>query len=262
MVDYLSMTSVLIEPTFNDTRLTYATGFVLREGEKNFLATNWHVVTGRDSVTNKVLHTKAALPNSLIVWFHTKPKEQNKIAWKAVRIPLYHSDKIDDIDKRWIEHPRGKVVDVVLLPLEELPETVIYPIEINLTSTDMIPQPAMPVSLIGFPFGKSGGGLLPIRVTGFIASEPFIDIDSLPLFYVNASGRSGLSGSPVILRLSSGYGTSDGKFVFGGGYKTKFMGIYSGRVCEGSEVCRVWKPTVLEQILNSLRRVGLTQAQV
>lgn len=262
MIDNLSMTSVLIEPTFNETRLGYATGFVLREGNKNFLATNWHVVTGRDSTTDQVLDKKGALPNSLIVWFNTKPQEQNTIAWKEVKLPLYESDEIDAINKKWIEHPQGKIIDIVLLPLEELPEIIIHPIDMNLASTDMIPQPAMPVSLIGFPFGKSGGGLLPIWVTGFIASEPFIDIDSLPLFFVNASGRSGLSGSPVILRLSSGFGTSDGKFIFGGGYTTKFMGIYSGRVCEGSDVCRVWKPAALEQILSGLRKVELAQTQV
>lgn len=86
-------------------------------------------------------------------------------------------------------------------------------------------------------------------VTGFIASEPFVDIDNLPLLYVNASGRSGLSGAPVVLRLSGGYGTSDGKFIMSGGYQTRFMGIYSGRISEDSDICRVWKPIVIDQIL-------------
>lgn len=80
-----------------------------------------------------------------------------------------------------------------------------------------------------------------------------VDIDGIPLFYVNASGRSGLSGAPVVLRLSGGYGTSDGKFILGGGYQTKFMGIYSGRICEDSDVGRVWKPIVLNQIIETLK---------
>lgn len=259
MIDSLSLTSILLEPCFNETRLGCATGFIIKSEEKYYLATNWHVVTGINPLTGKTIHSQGGLPNSLIIWHHVKSTQSNTIDWFAIKVPLYITDEINLEEKKWVEHPKGKEVDVILLPLYPTSKTIrigaeqthlqIHNFDMKLASMDMIPVPAMPVSIIGFPLGRSAGGVLPIWVTGFIASEPFVDIYNLPLLYVNASGRSGLSGAPVVLRLSGGYATSDGKFIMSGGYQTKFMGIYSGRICEDSDICRVWKPIVLDQIL-------------
>lgn len=265
MVDYLSLTSILIEPCFNETKLGSATGFIIENNNQCYLVTNWHVVTGINPLTDKPIHSQSSLPNSLIIWHHIKSIQPNTIDWFSIKVPLYKSDEINYEERNWIEHAKGKQVDVILLPLNPTPAMIridihqthlqIHNFDMKLASIDMIPIPAMPVSIIGFPLGRSAGGVLPIWVTGFIASEPTIDIDGIPLFYVNASGRSGLSGAPVVLRLSGGYATSDGKSILSSsGYQTKFMGIYSGRICEGTDVCRVWKPIVLDQIIESIEK--------
>lgn len=262
MIDFLSLTSVLLEPCFNDSKLSSATGFIIEERGNYYLVTNWHVVTGINPLTDKAMDSKGGLPNSLIIWHHLKSIHSNTIDWFSIKVPLYKTNEVNHEEKNWIEHAKGKEVDIILLPLNPTSEIMridtnqshlqIHNFDLKLASVDMIPTPAMPVSIIGFPLGKSAGGVLPIWVTGFIASEPCVDIDDIPLFYVNASGRSGLSGAPVVLRLSGGYATNDGKFVMSGGYQTKFMGIYSGRICEDSDICRVWKPTVLDQILEQV----------
>jgi len=262
MVDYLSLTSVLIEPYFNETKLGSATGFIIENKNQHYLVTNWHAITGINPLTGVPIHSQGGLPNSLVIWHHVKSLQTNTIDWFSIKVPLYESKEINREERKWIEHPRGKQIDVVLLPLNPTPEIIhinkqqthvhIHSFDMKLASVDMIPTPAMPISIIGFPLGRTAGGALPIWVTGFIASEPDVDIDNMPLLYVNATGRSGLSGAPVVLRLSGGYATSDGKFIFGGGYQTKFIGINSGRICENSEVCRVWKPIVLDQILKSM----------
>lgn len=258
MVDPLSLTSILIEPYFNETKLGSATGFIIQKKTQQYLVTNWHVLTGIDPLTGTPMHAQGGLPNFLMIWHHIKSIHDNTIDWFSIKVPLYESDEIYEEKKKWIEHPKGKQVDVVLLPLKPTPlihifgqqtQIQIHNFDMKLASVDMIPIPAMPVSIIGFLLGKTAGGVLPIWVTGFIASEPNVDIDGMPLLYVNATGRSGLSGAPVVLRLSGGYATSDGKFMIGGGYQTKFIGINSGRICENSDVCRIWKPIVLDQIL-------------
>lgn len=263
MVDRLSLTSILIEAFFNETKLGSATGFIIEKSRKYYLVTNWHVVTGINPLTGQAIHSQGGLPNSLIIWHHVKSIQSNTIDWFSIKVPLYKTDEINPEEKNWIEHTKGKEVDVILLPLHLTSKIIrigaeethlkIHNFDMKLASVDMISVPAMPVSIIGFPLGRTAGGVLPIWVTGFIASEPSIDIDDIPLFYVNVSGRSGLSGAPVILRLSGGYGTSDGKFILGGGYQTKFMGIYSGRICDGSDVGRVWKPIILDQIIETLK---------
>ncbi len=262
MIDRLSLTSILLELCFDNQKLGTATGFIVEKDGKYYLATNWHVVTGINPLTGQAMHKQGALPNSIIIWHHLKSIHPNTVDWFSIKVPLYKTNEINPEEKNWIEHAKGKEIDVVLLPLNPTSEIIkigtnqyhlqIHNFDLTLASVDMIPTPAMPISIIGFPLGKSAGGVLPIWVTGFIASEPCVDIGDIPLFYVNASGRSGLSGAPVILRLSSGYATSDGKFIMNGGYETKFMGIYSGRVCDDSDICRVWKPKVLDQILEQI----------
>ncbi len=246
MVDYLSTTSLLLDIYYNEEKLGSATGFVIAKEEQFYLATNWHVVMGKHPDTGEVLSKTGAIPNALEIWHYQKSTSSNMLEWVPVRIKLYEEDKKC---KKWLEHPSGHKVDVVLLPIEKVDQIQLNKFDLELAKTEMIPIPAMPVSIIGFPFGKTAGGSLPYWITGFIGSEPYVDIDEKPVFCVNASGRPGLSGSPVILRLNGGFYTNDGKFFLSGGYQTKFMGIYSGRVCDDSDLCRVWKPIVFDEIL-------------
>ena len=66
--------------------------------------------------------------------------------------------------------------------LKDFPEIIIHPIDMNLASTDIIAQPAMQVSSSGSLLENQAVVCCPIWVTGFIASEPLFDIDSLPYF--------------------------------------------------------------------------------
>ena len=66
-----------------------------------------------------------------------------------------------------------------------------------------------------------------------------------------------MSGSPVVLRMSSGFRTSSGSMIMGAGTTTRFLGIYSGRINQGSnsmEIGLVWRPSVILDILNSPRK--------
>ncbi len=250
MIDPLSMTSLLIELYFNETKLGVATGFVIERNTILYLATNWHVLAGKDSVTGEIINKNGGLPNAIVIWHHKKSDSHNTLKWVSVKIPLYDNNG----EQRWLEHPHGQRVDAVLLPIENVEKVQINKFDLQLAQTDIILAPALPVSIIGFPFGRSAGGLLPFWVTGFIASEPDVDIDGMPLSCVNAAGRSGLSGSPVVLRLTGGYLTSKGNFILNGCYQTKFIGIYSGRIRDDADICRVWKPIVFDQILENIMK--------
>ncbi len=252
MVDFLSKTSLYIEQYFNEERLGVATGFVIEKEGYLYLATNWHVVTGKNPDTGKTLSKTGGIPNALVIWHYKKSTSANTLEWIPKKVQISEDDGMR-IRKKWLEHPEGKKIDVVLLPLKDIDQVQINKFNLDLASTNMITAPAMPLSIIGFPFGKTAGGRLPIWITGFIASEPDVDIDEKPLFYVNASGRSGLSGSPVVLRQSGGYHTTEGNLIISSGYQTKFMGIYSGRICNESDICRIWKPIVIDQILRDAR---------
>ena len=244
LVDPLSTTSLRITPRFNAVDLASATAFTVRWNEIPYLVTNWHVVTGRNAETNECLDKKfAAIPNSLIVRFHAKGKLGN---WTFVQIPLLDESGT----KTWLEHPLGRAIDVVAIPLTpELESRAnLYPLDLALASVDMMAMPAMPVSVIGYPLGLSAGESWPIWKTGHIASDPDIDYEpGRPAFLIDATTRSGMSGSPVVLRLDN-YQMSNGSQVLAGGVKTKFMGIYAGRIHDDSEIGRVWRPFVLTEL--------------
>lgn len=244
-VDPLSVRSLLIETMANGRSLMTATGFVVSREGNNYLVTNWHVVSGRHTETNQPIHPSGAIPEKIRVLCHAKGKLG---AWLVVEDSLYNPDG----GHRWIEHPLGAAIDVVALPLQIIsPDIEIFPLDLSLADADLIPQPAMAISIIGFPFGLSAGGAWPIWKTGHIATDPDIDFDGRPSFLIDATTRSGMSGSPVVVRSSGGHMSRSGNYILAGGVITKFLGIYSGRIRDDAELGRVWRPRVLEEILSN-----------
>lgn len=229
-------------PKFNDIELASATAFTVIWEDQPFLITNWHVVTGKDADTNACLDKKhAAIPNKLSVKFHAHGQLG---VWKRMDVPLYD----DSGNSLWIEHPLGSLIDVVAIPVVNAQGIEIHPLSLQLADVDMVPMPAMPISVIGYPLGLTAGESWPIWKTGHIASDPGIDFQpGRPAFLIDATTRSGMSGAPVVIRLDS-YMQENGSQILAGGITTKFMGIYAGRIHDESEIGRVWRPFVLSEI--------------
>lgn len=241
-IDPLSLSSVYIElyrddSSFNEPVVSGpASGFIIKRKDRYYCMTNWHVATGRNSITQQPLCKNVSLPILMRIYFP---------AMEGFQIKWYTHD-INLKTQSWIEHYKGRDVDVVAFPLPN--DRQYHSLDLNLQNTDIICQPAMPVSIIGYPCGLTGGGKLPIWMTGYSATEPFINIDDKPLLYVNVKGSKGLSGSPVVLRTSGNYYNNKGEHIWSTEVLTKFLGIYSGRAHEDSDTCRVWKAEVIDQL--------------
>ncbi|QHW29368.1 trypsin-like peptidase domain-containing protein (plasmid) [Paenibacillus rhizovicinus] len=226
---------------FNEVFLADATGFIVEFEKQNYIVTNWHVVSGKNADTNELLSPKTgAIPNKIKVLHHS-----NHIfgEWAEDEVYLYDNQG----DRRWIEHPNGQLVDVVAIPFTPNDLIRVFPLDMALVNTDVVMRPAMSVSIIGFPFGLSSTGW-PIWKTGHIASDPIVDYDGRKMFLIDATTRGGMSGSPVFLRISSGYTTSAGHHLIGGPLVTKFLGVYSGRIRDDIEIGRVWKPGAMVEV--------------
>jgi hypothetical protein len=243
VIDEFSTKPLYLETYLDDVKIGVATGFVVKKNNSYYLITNWHVVTGRNPYDNRLLSdTGIADPNVLKVWFHG-PKLGH---WIQKEINIIDRDG----NKLWLEHERGKEIDVVAIPLELSSDVKIYDIDLALAEFDIMLYPSEAVSIIGFPEGLTSGGKFPIWKTGHIASDIDIDWDGKPAFLIDATTKSGMSGSPVIAKRVSIYQTSKGNVV---GNAVKFLGIYSGREigASGIEVGFVWKPRVISEILSS-----------
>src|SRR6266566_461585 len=242
IVDPLSTTSLYLTSKTNETTLATATGFIVAHKGKYYLVTNRHVVSGRDSERDQVIHPSGSVPNQLMIWHHGK-----RLGTRVARIESLY---LTNGAPRWIEHSLGSKVDVVALLIQKNdPDMELYPFDLNLADTDMAVEVAMPVSIIGFPLGLTGPENFPIWKTGHLASDPDIDFEAKPRFLIDATTRGGMSGSPVVLRVYGSHLSHSGDEIVTPGTFTKFLGVYSAQNY-GMEIGQVWRPSVIRDILN------------
>ena len=128
-----------------------------------------------------------------------------------------------------------------------------YPYSLGVGDPAIACGPADAVSVVGFPFGLRAGGSLAVWATGFVASEPDIDYNSLPVFLIDCRARPGQSGSPVIAYRSAGtVGMADGSAAVFSSPVTRFLGIYSGRINDQSDIGMVWKAAAIKELVASI----------
>jgi len=158
-----------------------------------------------------------------------------------------------DQEPRWIEHPTlGAKADFVALPLSQLGDVLLLPQSLELPTPALAISPAEPVSVIGFPFGLSAGGAIAIWATGFFATEPFLDFEGMPVLLIDCRSRPGQSGSPVAAVRYGSATLDDGSTMMLVGSVERFVGIYSGRINEQSDLGIVWKASAIVQLVASI----------
>ena len=251
-VDPLSVVSLHLEVLNGGSVVAIATGFVIVHEIQPFLITNWHVVTGRDADTGDPMPGRS-FPDALRVSHH----ETGHLGrWRSRDERLFDQGG----NPLWLEHPRGRPIDVAALPLLPADDTITYyPLDLALDDESVRVQVAMTVSIIGYPLGLTSAGMLPIWKTGHIASEPEIDHQDAPQFLVDAKTKPGMSGSPVVLRHYGPIGVQGQPGVsmrIQSGGTTRWLGVYSGRFVHrdptqgDAELGRVWRPEAVRAILN------------
>lgn len=238
--------SLLIEMRVAGQALGTGTAFVSDSPKGPVLITNRHNVTGRRQDDNQPISPTGGIPDQIRIVHNQAGKLGN---WIVRDEELY-----DQGVPRWIEHPAlGAKADFVVLPLTALNDVELYKYDLANTGPPVSYGPAETVSVVGFPFGIQGGGSLAVWATGFVASEPDIDYQGLPIFLIDCRSRQGQSGSAVIAHRSGAVAMEDGSTAMGGGKSTRFLGIYSGRINEQSDLGIVWKASAIKQLVDSIR---------
>lgn len=241
-----SVQSLLIEMQFNGQPLSTGTAFVVNSGKGACLITNRHNVTGRHQDTSAPLSPTGGIPSDIVV-VHNRKGQLGQ--WVPRIEPLQIGES-----PRWHEHPTlGAKADIVALPLTNLNDVELYPYDPANPGPAIFVGPADAVSVIGFPFGMTAGGAFGVWATGFLASEPDVDFNGLPIQLIDCRSRQGQSGSPVIAHRSGGMvAMADGGSAAFAGPVSKFIGVYSGRVNTESDIGIVWKASTVQQLVQSL----------
>lgn len=239
-----SVASLPLEPRCQGQGLSTATGFVIEREGRSYLITNWHVVAGRRPDTGQILSQTGGVPDELLV-VHNQAGTLG--TWVPKIEPLYDADG----NARWREHPvHGRKVDVVAFELTEVDGVDTYSHDPWATGPALAIGVSRPLSIVGFPFGITGGGGLGIWVQGTVATEPDIDFNGLPCFLIDSRTRPGQSGSPVIAYHAGGAAAmEDGSTAVFTGPIERFFGVYSGRISDQSDLGFVWKSEAVRTII-------------
>ncbi|RYX88593.1 MAG: hypothetical protein EOO28_35835 [Comamonadaceae bacterium] len=255
-VDALSRTTHHLQLALKatDVVLSSATSFIYERRGNLFLITNWHVVSGRSPLTHECLDSSLAVPDFFATYFNQRETFFSGI---LKLIDLYRDDSMRE--PLWYEHPvHASAVDVVALPLPiDLQEDCeFFPINGMQFDAEYVEMVADEAFVIGYPFSEFTTGHLPIWKKASIATEPFIDVDSLPKMLIDTATRPGLSGSPVVMQRNGIHGMKGnqmtGKELIG--RIRNFIGIYSGRVGRDTEKAQlgvVWKAKVIDEIIDA-----------
>lgn len=225
--------------------LARGTGFLYRvDGQLN-LVTARHNFSGRHWETDEYLRdTYRVAPTHVGVSFRASTPTHVYTTGFQVAAQQYLINLIDDAWKPiWREHPRfGRSIDVASIPFNlptDREDLIIDAWEEAASAADPSSKlwVGQQVAVVGYPYGLRGSFDLPIWSNGIIASEPSLlhtyrDYE-YPLFLIDARGRKGNSGSPVLtVSQPLSVTTENGKWGVAVAPRFHLLGIYTGRVPE------------------------------
>lgn len=231
---------------FDDIYLGSATSFCYLYLGLKFLITNYHVVTGKNAFTNELLDKKhGAIPNRLVIEYYNR--SNNLMTFE---IPICENSFLNLSYKN-----NGKIChyDIVAIKIDD--ELDILPINgFDYYPKDLLIGVTDSVFVLGFPKSIHVSNT-PIWKLASIASEPSIDVNNLPIFYIDTATKEGMSGSPVIIYSNKGnYRSVNGDVVLSNNIIFNFLGIYSGRdLCQNEEEARlgvVWSEKSIIDTIN------------
>lgn len=252
LIDRMSACATQITLAFNEKTLSTATCFFWKSGIATYLVTNWHNLSGKNALTGKHLDKIHASEPDRLSFFGYRDLNFQEIVEATV---LLH-DKYGRPE--WLEHPlHGKNVDVVCLKLAPPVARCVFPINQFIKkklSTSITDE----VFVLGYPLGISLSRT-PIWKRATIASEPGLDADNLPKFFIDTASAKGMSGAPIVRRTNfDSIGWS--QIQVSAEILYDVVGVYSGRVIHnGSLDAQLgigWKTATIEEIIAGAIRGG------
>lgn len=238
----LSFACTPIELLSNDgarTVVSHATGFFWRHRGKAFLVTNWHVLTGRNIFTGKTTSSTGYIPAEIRFFGFTFSKVGPHLQFTRPDV-VYQleegvAEKLNDMAVTSVPY------DICALPIPvelifDRQEATSKHAEAGGAScyvNDHLEQGVIShvgddCFILGYPLRSYGGLMPPIWKRGGIASEPLLGVSNRPIFFVDAATSDGMSGAPILRRVSTGWETQGN--TIRETYRYGLIGIYGGRV--------------------------------
>ena len=253
----LSVASFYVETFFEDkdeginTKLSTATAFAYKYRDKKYLVTNYHVAYGKNPVTDKLLDPNGGIPNKMHIYYY-EPKRVNP---EGIIFEINYSDGYNPFKYIIVDE---KIADIAICELStEFTGVCINEVESVYGEPSVEENIQLEITeslyVLGYPRGIHVL-YTPVWKRSSIATEPSIDVDNMPCFYIDSTTREGMSGAPVVYYSKSGaYSTPELALAIADRPIYKFVGIYSGRDQGGedyiAQLGKVWRKELIERII-------------
>lgn len=267
-----------MELFFRDVKLGCATGFLYSFGQSLGLVSNWHVFSGRHPETNVIMHSTGCTPNR--VKFHISVARYDETGDVSITFRPMDLLIIRDGQALWWQH-KGYVdptdqphhVNIGVLPLDAVIDDFaeIKMLIQSFSAQVLVSMANKPedwtyqqgtarvgseVFILGHPLGLANQGVFPIWKRGSLASEPLFNIEgNIPIIYVDALTRKGMSGSPVLffgpeIINEAGIPSAQPRSSYD---EPWLIGVYAGRKVASADelemaLGRVWKRFLLDEV--------------
>lgn len=249
----------------SDTVVGSATGFFWKKDGNPYLVTNWHVVSGRSPFSNKI-GSNGFIPRRMFFYSISVSVEDGVVSLERKRWLFRWGDDMENI----LSTPPkfdGKPLDIWGAPI---PQEIVFGKDPNRTGFKSAPDISCFINenassrivtnvgddcfILGYPMNNYEGVMPPIWKRGSISSETILGVAGHPIFLVDASTTPGMSGSPIIRKVTTL--VADNRDIGALQEYTSFevIGVYAGRL-QNSKLAAVnigygWHRTMIDEALN------------
>lgn len=255
VAQFLNPTITKIELLCNSHLIGVATGFFVKYQSGWAIATNWHVLSGRDPRTGQPRHPSGGVPD--ICRYYLPTIVGPVVFSRFVDVPL---GDVTDGTALWLDHPlHGQLVDVAILPLKT--DDVGYAKDLydpGGHDPEMMVDLGAEIFVPGYPLGLSAPAGFALWKRASLASSLEIGPGTEMYCYIDTATREGMSGAPCLAvsnwrhyRLDRATGHAQ---VIEQPISHRLLGIYSGRLNASdnfeAQIGIVWREPLLRAVLD------------
>lgn len=233
--------------------------------DRPYLITNWHVISGRNPFTGEVLSKNGFIPSRLVFYGHTIKVQNGQVIMSRQRYELSGDDNLPDL----LSSPpklNGEPIDLFAV---HLPEDVVFKKDLNRTgfkgantlscfineqsTTPIVTAAGDDCFVLGYPLRNYAGSIFPIWKRASLASETSIGLDNRPMFLVDAATTPGMSGSPIIRKVTSFAANDKDVGAIREIQAFDFIGVYAGRLenpqFSATNIGYAWYQTLIPEVI-------------
>ena len=226
-----------------DTVLSHGTGFFWQHGDRDWVVTCWHVMSGKNPFTDQLMSKNGLIPKRIRVsGWKIRSLDGDNIEFKRSNF-VYD---LPDVAIEALANPtviNGKIVDIVAFPIPpgfamsyDLNDAAKaryskFESRLNMLSFDKIETTAGDECVIlGYPLRNYTGLFFPIWKSGSLATESNMSLDGSPAFLIDAATSSAMSGSPVLRRSAASVSVEKVTNIVQEHRGYEIIGVYAGRL--------------------------------